>query len=378
MSGTAGGGPELSIDPPLWRAIAVFRWLTLGYVVVVNLADLRNVSHPLSAVVVMAAMCLWTVVATVGYSHPELRQWPLFVADLVVAVGTVLATRLVEGSSRIAAGEPTFPQMWVAAAVLAWAVGWQRRGGLVAASTLAGADLLERGGFSADTIKGIVVLVLVGLVVGYGVGLIRRAQDALAEAVRIQAATRERERLSRGIHDSVLQVLALVQRRGAEIGGAAAELGRLAGEQEQALRGLVSVSPEGVSTGDRVDLRELLSTTQAGPHLHLSAPATPVLVSGHQGRELSAAVEAAVHNVRRHVAEDADVWLLLEDSGDEVVVTVRDDGLGIEPGRLEQAAAEGRLGVAQSLRGRLRELGGSAAITSAVGNGTEVELRVPR
>jgi signal transduction histidine kinase len=48
------------------------------------------------------------------------------------------------------------------------------------------------------------------------------------------------------------------------------------------------------------------------------------------------------------------------------------------PGRLAEAAADGRLGVAQSIQGRLRDLGGTAVITSAPGEGTEVELRVPR
>lgn len=371
-------GPAVSIDPPFWQAISVFRWLTLAYTTAVNLADLGNVDHPLTAVLLLAVMFAWTVIATVAYSRPALRQWPLLVVDLMVAVLTILGTRLVEGGDRIAAGEPTFPQMWVAGALVAWAVCWQRRGGLAAAGVLSAADLAERNGVSADTVKGIVILLLVGLSVGYGVGLVRRAQAALAEAVRIQAATFERERLSRGIHDSVLQVLALVQRRGAEIGGEAADLGRLAGEQEQALRGLVSVSPEQSPVADQVDLRELISTAHAGPHVHLSTPATPVLVTDHQAGELAAAVAAAVHNVRRHVAEEAEVWMLVEDTGDEIVVTVRDDGPGIEPGRLDQAAAEGRLGVAQSLRGRLRDLGGTAAITSAAGEGTEVELRVPR
>ena len=62
----------------------------------------------------------------------------------------------------------------------------------------------------------------------------------MQRATEIEAASRERERLARGIHDSVLQVLALVQRRGAEAGGEAAEIGRLAGEQEAALRALIA------------------------------------------------------------------------------------------------------------------------------------------
>jgi signal transduction histidine kinase len=70
--------------------------------------------------------------------------------------------------------------------------------------------------------------------------------------------------------------------------------------------------------------------------------------------------------------------VLVEDDGDEVVVSVRDDGGGMAAGRLEKAAADGRLGVASSIEGRLRELGGTMAVESAPGAGTEVEMRVPR
>ena len=65
----------------------------------------------------------------------------------------------------------------------------------------------------------------------------------------------------------------------------------------------------------------------------------------------------------------------MEDSS--VLVTIRDDGPGIPRGRLDEAAAAGRLGVAQSIKGRIRDLGGTVAYTSAPGQGTEVELRVP-
>jgi signal transduction histidine kinase len=70
--------------------------------------------------------------------------------------------------------------------------------------------------------------------------------------------------------------------------------------------------------------------------------------------------------------------VLVEDTGDEVVVTVRDDGPGIPDGRLAEAVAAGRLGVAQSIRGRIGDLGGTVAVVSAAGEGTEVELHVPR
>nr|WP_255671813.1 ATP-binding protein [Glycomyces amatae] len=94
--------------------------------------------------------------------------------------------------------------------------------------------------------------------------------------------------------------------------------------------------------------------------------------------EVAAAVASAIDNVREHCPAGTRVWLLLEDDGEAVHVTVRDDGPGMAPGRLAEAAAEGRLGVAQSIQGRVRELGGTVAVVSAPGKGTEVELRLPR
>ncbi|MFD0443738.1 ATP-binding protein [Streptomyces indonesiensis] len=93
---------------------------------------------------------------------------------------------------------------------------------------------------------------------------------------------------------------------------------------------------------------------------------------------MAAAVGASLDNVRVHAGEDAHAWILLEDEPDAVMVTVRDDGPGIPEGRLADAEAEGRLGVALSIRGRLRDLGGTAEWISAPGQGTEVELTVPK
>ena len=71
-------------------------------------------------------------------------------------------------------------------------------------------------------------------------------------------------------------------------------------------------------------------------------------------------------------------YLLLEDVDDAVLVTVRDDGTGIAPGRLDAARAEGRLGVSESIVGRMRALGGRAELTTDVDEGVEWELWVPR
>jgi signal transduction histidine kinase len=78
------------------------------------------------------------------------------------------------------------------------------------------------------------------------------------------------------------------------------------------------------------------------------------------------------------VGPEAPAWVLLEDLGHEVVVTVRDAGPGIPEGRLDEAAGQGRLGVTESIAGRLRDLGGRAELTTGPSLGTEWELVVPR
>ncbi|TDE19878.1 ATP-binding protein, partial [Actinomadura sp. 6K520] len=161
----------------------------------------------------------------------------------------------------------------------------------------------------------------------------------------------------------------------------AAELGRLAGEQEAALRSLIGTRPSAPAAasdaGAGVDLRPLL-TGHASPSVTVSTPATEVRLPAHAAGEVAAAVAAALDNVRRHGGAGARAWVLLEDGPAEITVSVRDDGPGMPAGRLDEAAAAGRLGVAQSIRGRVADLGGEVTICTAEGEGTEIELTVPR
>lgn len=221
------------------------------------------------------------------------------------------------------------------------------------------------------------LLVLAGVVVGYAVEVFRAGRRDLATAVALKAATTERERLARGIHDSVLQVLAFVQRRGTELGGEAAELGRMAGEQEARLRALVSSGPATENADGELDLRRELNVL-AGGKVTVTGPAEPVLLPGQCTVALVAAVTAALDNVQLHAGQPAHAWVLLEDEGGTVTVTVRDNGTGIASGRLAAAEREGRLGVSQSIRGRILAVGGTVDVISAPGQGTEIELRVPR
>ena len=368
----------MGIETAVWRALAVFRVLGLVYAVAVYARRVDEYAHPVGGWVALALMAAWTVVVSVLYARPAGRfgrSLPVLGADLAASVAAIVSSRWLDDIDQVQSGAQTLPVLWAAAPVLAWAIrgGWPA--GVAAAVVVGAADLVHRGALTVPTANNIVLLLVAGAVVGYTVSLARRGELALARALAVQAAARERERLSREIHDNVLQVLALVGRRGQEAGGEAAEIGRLAAEQEQALRSLVTAVPAAVD--GEVDLRGLLAA-YASSIVTVSAPATPVVLTAARARELAAAVGAALANVAAHAGETARAWVLVEDDGDEVVVSVRDDGTGMPAGRLAEAAADGRLGVASSIEGRLRELGGTMAVESAPGAGTEVEMRVPR
>jgi signal transduction histidine kinase len=376
----------VTFETQMWRAQDVYRGLALLYAVLLYADEWDTYTHPALGWFALAVMIAWSAFTALAYQRPRGRSWPVLAADLALGSSLIVASRYLNDIDQVESGAHTLPSIWVSAAVLAWAIKGGPFAGIAAGAVLGGADILERGTATADTVHNIVLLVLAGIVVGYVAMLGRQSEAALARASRIEAATRERERLARNIHDSVLQVLALVQRRGGEIGGEAVELGRLAGEQEVALRALVATDrdrerwgwlDDNKRAGPAADLRSLLRGVES-TNVTVSAPGTPVMLPARAAHEVVAAVQAALDNVRNHVGDEARAWVLLEEEPDCVVVTVRDDGPGIPAGRLDAAAAEGRLGVSQSIQGRLRDLGGTATLTSAPGEGTEVELRVPR
>ena len=367
---------------PLWRAIAVFRFAGLGYAVLLTAVVYPSAYVQLGwAWAVIAVMTAWTVATTMAYARPERRTRLLLSADLAVTAGLLLSTAALQYPSAMRHGVPPVTGIWVAGPVLAWAVRYGRRAGAISALILSGCDFLLRSEKITVALNGVVLLLLAGVVVGHLARLAAEVEAERQHAVEVEATSRERERLARDIHDSVLQVLAMVQRRGAEAGGAAAELGRLAGQQEAALRSLVASVPVGggpaASPSGDVDLRALVLPVQSD-QVTVLAPAQSVRLEKEAADELTAAVRAALDNVRRHCGERTRAWVLIEDEPGLVTVTVRDDGPGIPAGRLAEAAAAGRLGVSHSICGRLRELGGDATIRSVPGEGTEVELRLPR
>ncbi|MEV8564271.1 DUF5931 domain-containing protein [Streptomyces sp. NPDC051322] len=377
---------RMSVEQPLWRALTGYRLLTMVYALLLFGFAYQKFHRPWVAIGYLVVLSGWTLATIPRVANAASCTKRFLCADLTVALAGILLTPVADSHSRVMHGATTLPSIWTAGSVIAFAIkgGW--RWAAFASSLVAVADLVERGSPTRDTVHNVLLVWIASIAIGYIVEVARASERTLARALEIEAATRERERLARGIHDSVLQVLAMVQRRGAELGGESAELGRLAGEQEIALRTLVTsglVPAQRGRTEDQplpagpCDLRTLLAPF-AGSRVSFAEPGAPVLLAAAVANELTAAVSAALENVRRHAGENAQAWILVEDEPAEVTVTVRDDGPGIPAGRLAVAEGEGRLGVAQSIRGRLRDLGGRAELISVPGQGTEVELTVPR
>jgi signal transduction histidine kinase len=391
------GGPSAAgvVEANLFRALVVLRGIVLLYALALNLTRFDEFTRPVLAGLGLGVMVLWSVVVSWAYLTPARRTWRWYSADLAVAVGLLLLTPVVESDAMLDRHASTLPTFWVMTSVLAWSVGrgwWQ--GGL-AATVVSVADLSVRSVASGGTWGNIFLLLLASVVVGFAADLVREAAQLRAEAERTAAVMTERARLARVVHDGVLQVLALVQRRGLEAGGDLAELGRLAGEQEVALRRLVQydartvavesarLAGEGVhldawdAASGPVDLGEALEAA-VGPRVTFTGPGHPVVLPAAVVEEVVGAARACLDNTAAHVGPDAPAWVLVEDLGSEVVVSVRDAGPGIPEGRLDEAAGQGRLGVAESIAGRLRDLGGRAELTTGPTLGTEWELVVPR
>lgn len=378
--------PEDAATAPLWRAVQAFRLVTLLYAVGQQFASVPYYQNQRLSWFFIALMVLWSGASALmlsqwqGAEVARVRRW-VVIGDHVVVIGLIWATRLVADYDWYH-GHQTLPTtMWAANAVISAAI---LRGpilGIASGLLIAGMIITAREQWGQDVWADATapVLVSVGLALGLAANTARRAQEQLQRAVRLTAAAEERERLAREVHDGVLQVLSYIKRRGSEIGGATEELAQRAGEQEVALR--VLISEQGVREdrgGAEVDLRPLL-TVHATPKVFVSTPGEPVRVGRWAAGELAAAVSTALTNVELHAGPDAKAYVLLEDTGDELIVSVRDDGVGIPAGRLAEAEAEGRMGVSRSIVGRIAALGGVAELlTEGEGEGVEWEFRVPR
>ncbi|MGL6279175.1 MAG: PspC domain-containing protein [Gaiella sp.] len=191
----------------------------------------------------------------------------------------------------------------------------------------------------------------------------------LAEERRRRIRSEERARIAAHLHDSVLQTLALVQR-----GSDDPALRTLARRQERELRSWLyggeddrrSDTLRATLEAVCVEVEDLhgvpIEVVVVGPDVAAAGPAV----------EAVAAVREAVVNAAKHAGvERIDVYAEVADGALDVFV--RDTGRGFDP----HAVPADRVGLRESIVARVERLGGDATVTSALGEGTEVELHVP-
>ncbi len=376
----------------------VFRWVWLVWMIVLAIASRNELIRADLVLISLSIAAVWTLVLTAKRRTLDGR---FLVVDVAVCLFLVLASAFVVDEGEIVSGRPFFATGYPLSAALLWgALRGPVVGGAVAA-LLAAAHLSTRplNGVPLDELDSGQVQNAVGamlnyLVAGVAVGLVARllwqsaeaVRRANAEAVRERehsARLAEREALGRAIHDSVLQALALVNKRGKELSrersvsaDEVAELARLAGDQEVQLRKLIlrEPAPRPKGTGS---LREALEDV-AGDLVAVETSVSsvgPLWLPSHVVAELSAAVAQALANVARHAETDRAAVFAEEDDG-FVVISVRDDGVGFDYDESD-LRVRGKVGILKSMKGRVEDLGGFMRVTTSPRQGTEIEFRVP-
>jgi signal transduction histidine kinase len=379
----------------LWLGILVYRWAS--FLLTVVLAAIVPLAEPGLTWLALAALGAWIGVVTWlhAWDRPAVR-W----ADLIVSAGFLLVAPMLAEPGSLGE-QPFLAAAYPLSTVLIWAAAAGLLSGLAAAGVLFVPLALSRplndlpydelsAGEIAGVITGGVYYVFGAITIGLFAGTLERAagdlrlanEAALAERERA-ARARERETMARTLHDSVLQSLALVQRRGRELtsqdhveGSEVAELVRVAEEEERALRALLRREPEDAPEGT-LPLRTLLEAAAFGISGLAVTVSTvdPVWIRASGAEEVSAAVRQALENVARH-ARATGVTVFGERDGSDVAISVRDDGVGFVVDEAAMAA-DGKLGITRSMRGRIEQVGGTMRIVSAPGRGTEVEFRLP-
>lgn len=190
-------------------------------------------------------------------------------------------------------------------------------------------------------------------------------RDLEAErAGRVRAT--ERAEIAAHLHDSVLQTLALIQRRA----GNENDVVRLARAQERELRGWLYRDPgkEAGQLSERIKAAAAEVEDSLGNAVDVVSVGDTAMTARHEA--LVQASREAMVNASRHGGGAVSVYLEVADGDAEVYV--KDRGPGFDP---ESVPAD-RMGVRESIVGRMNRHGGSAVISSSA-DGTEVRLRLP-
>ncbi|WP_309054761.1 PspC domain-containing protein [Streptomyces sp.] len=288
--------------------------------------------------------------------------WP----TLLIGVGVVLVWRQADNARRASWTDPD-----------------RRRRALQLTRGLVGVALVGTGLAVFVVVRGSVaqlgtaltaaVAVLTGIALLAGPWLVRMSQD-LSEERTMRIRAQERAEVAAHVHDSVLHTLTLIQRNAEDPG----EVRRLARAQERELRNWL-YRPEGTGKDEEPEtLAEAVKRAAAEVEDKHGVPLEVVVVGDCPlDEKLTAQIQAAreaMVNAAKYGGEGGAVQVYAEVEGRTVFVSVKDRGPGFDL----DAVPEDRMGVRESIMGRMRRNGGSARLRSAPDGGTEVELEMER
>jgi phage shock protein PspC (stress-responsive transcriptional regulator)/signal transduction histidine kinase len=208
----------------------------------------------------------------------------------------------------------------------------------------------------------VVVVALVLILAPWWLRLGRGLSEERAERIR----TQERAEMAAHLHDSVLQTLALMQKRA----GDPREVAALARRQERELRTwLNGDSRRAAGASLAAALEDAVAEIEDAHGVPVDVVAVGDRPLDERATALVAAAREAVLNAVKF-APDAAISVYAEVRGDHAEVFVRDRGPGFD---LDAVPAD-RRGLRESVLGRMERHGGRAAIHTRPGEGTEVEL----
>jgi len=218
-----------------------------------------------------------------------------------------------------------------------------------------------------------VILVVIAIVVVFGPWWLRLFRDLIAER-QARARAEERADMAARVHDSVLQTLAMIQRSA----GQPQKVVQLARAQERELRAWLFDGDLPGTAGDGA--ASLAAGVQSIANEVEAVHEVPVEVvtvgdcplDDRMQALLGAAREATVNAAKWSQAHTISLFAEVEPA--RASVFVRDRGRGFDP----DAVADDRRGIAESIQARMIRQGGQAVVRTAVGEGTEVELCMPR
>jgi signal transduction histidine kinase len=277
----------------------------------------------------------------------------LIIVWLAVGPWAVLVIRKLEGDRE---ASQLFRRVVLVATLIA-------AGGFASAMALAGEQIAGPVAMLSILVAG--ALALVGAAVLPWLFLLTRTV-ARERAARIRAE--ERAQLAAHLHDSVLQALMLIQKRTEDPG-----LLQLARRTERELRAWLYGGPTPGEDDFASAVRAMAAEVEDEYAVVVELITVGTCPLDGRSRAVVGAVREAMTNAAKH-ADVRRVSVYAEVAEAEVFALIRDRGRGFDPAT---RSAQDRRGIADSIKGRVQQQGGLAAVRSTPGEGTEVELRMP-